>query len=259
MQSIPHLNELNTKFGKKGFTIVGVTNEPSAKVSTFITEKSISYLIAIGDAPEYRTNGIPHAWLVGADGKVAWEGHPSSLAEAKIEEALKTVRLGPYFELPESLKKAEVLLNSQRYADGIKELEKYIKKPKVEADAAKATEALASITGYAKTTLEEVDAKVGEGLYHAALGKLQGLEKSFKGHDIAKQAKDKTKALASDAAHKDEMAIAEDVVKAQAYIDAGGARQAAAILKKVTSNKRYENAKMLKVAEELFEEIKAKL
>jgi hypothetical protein len=48
--------------------------------------------VAVGGAAiskKLGINGIPHAFLVGKDGKIVWEGHPTSLKEADIENVLK--------------------------------------------------------------------------------------------------------------------------------------------------------------------------
>jgi hypothetical protein len=250
------LNELQAKFGKKGLSIVGVTNEANSKVKPFITQKGIKYLIAIGNASGYPSRGIPAAWLVGANGKVIWQGHPASLKEAQIEEALKTVRIGPYFELPRALRKAQFLLNAKKYANGVKELEKYLKRPKDSEVAEKAKAAIDMLTKHGKSELELVEKKVAEAQFHVVLTKLTDLEKSFKGLETGKTAKARLRELKKDKELKLEMDVAATVVKAQMYLDVGakGALPAARMLKKLTKQKKFADTKMLKVAEELLDE-----
>ncbi len=250
------MNELQTKFGKKGLSIVGVTNEPNSKVESFIQDKGINYLIAIGNASGYPSRGIPAAWLVGANGKVVWQGHPASLKEAQIEEALKTVRLGPYFELPRALRKAQILLNGKKYANGVKELERYLKRPKDSDVAAKAQAAIDMLEKHGKSELELVEKKVADAQFHVVLTKLTDLEKSFKGLETGKAARARLKELKKDKELKLEMEVAATVVRAQMYLDVGakGAIPAAKMLKKLTKQKRFAETKMLKVAEELLDE-----
>jgi len=38
---------------------------------------------------KFGITGIPHAFVVGKDGKIVWEGHPMQLEASKIEEVLK--------------------------------------------------------------------------------------------------------------------------------------------------------------------------
>ena len=115
-RSIPHLNQLAEKYGKKGLTIIGVTSEPVEKVKPFIERMGMKYLVAIGGAEQYTTRGIPHAWLVDARGKCVWKGHPLSLKEATVEKHLKGVRIGPPYELPRTLSTAGDHLNKKMYA-----------------------------------------------------------------------------------------------------------------------------------------------
>ncbi len=250
------MNELQTKFGKKGLSIVGVTNEPSSKVKSFIDQKGINYVIAIGNASGYSSRGIPASWLVGSDGKVLWQGHPAGLRAEQIEEALKSVRLGPHFELPSDLKKAEILLNAKKYSSGVKELERYIKRPKKPESAEKAQAALATLRAYGKSELELVEKKVVEGQFHVVLTKLTDLEKSFKGLETGKTAKARLRELKKDKELKLEMEVAATVVRAQLYLDVGakGVPTAARMLKKLTKHKRLAETKMMKVAEELLDQ-----
>jgi thiol-disulfide isomerase/thioredoxin len=90
--SIPHLNELNKKFKDKGLVIVGVTDEDKATVDDFQKKLPMDYSVALdkgGLGQKFGIQGIPHAFVVGKDGKILWEGHPMALKEAEIEKALK--------------------------------------------------------------------------------------------------------------------------------------------------------------------------
>lgn len=91
--SIPHLNELNKKFKDKGLVIVGVTDEDQKTVTEFRKKLPMDYSVAIDKegklGEKFGVNGIPHAFVVGKDGKIVWEGHPMQLKEAEIEKVLK--------------------------------------------------------------------------------------------------------------------------------------------------------------------------
>jgi len=67
-KSIPHLIELYKKFSGQGVVIMGLTDEPKAKVEPF------------------GVTGIPHAAIVDTAGNVVWEGHPM---QADFESALE--------------------------------------------------------------------------------------------------------------------------------------------------------------------------
>jgi thiol-disulfide isomerase/thioredoxin len=89
--SIPHLKELNAKYASKGLTLVSLTDERAEVAEPFVKQNGMDYPIgtdsSTGEA--YGVTGIPHAVVVGKDGKVAWEGHPMSGLDKAIEAALK--------------------------------------------------------------------------------------------------------------------------------------------------------------------------
>ncbi len=91
--SIPHLNEIYTKYKDQGLQIVGITDEDRAKIKKFEKEVPIEYAVALDANGKYAKpfgiQGIPHAVLVDKTGKIVWEGHPMSLKESQIEELLK--------------------------------------------------------------------------------------------------------------------------------------------------------------------------
>ena len=103
--SIPHLTELQKKYAGRGVTIVGVTDEESAKVKLFVDGQGaqMDYTVAIdrggktaaGYMERYGISGIPHAFVVDKEGRVAWHGHPMSGLERVLEQlASNTFDLG---------------------------------------------------------------------------------------------------------------------------------------------------------------------
>ena len=93
--SIPHLTELQKKYAGRGVTIVGVTDEDSAKAKPFVDGQGekMDYTVAIdrnnGTSDGYMKrdgqNGIPHAFVVDKEGRLAWHGHPMSGLERVLE------------------------------------------------------------------------------------------------------------------------------------------------------------------------------
>jgi thiol-disulfide isomerase/thioredoxin len=91
---IPHLNELQSKYREEGLQILSFTDQDRETVENFQkkTKAPIEYTVGLGSPlfKAYGVTGIPHAFIVGRDGKLLWHGHPASPeCEAKIEEALK--------------------------------------------------------------------------------------------------------------------------------------------------------------------------
>jgi thiol-disulfide isomerase/thioredoxin len=103
--SIPHLNEISQKFKDKGLVVIGqdVWETDESKVKPFVEKMGdkMTYRVALDDKSEKEKGamaetwmeaagqrGIPAAFLVGKDGKIAWIGHPMGLQESVIDEVL---------------------------------------------------------------------------------------------------------------------------------------------------------------------------
>jgi thiol-disulfide isomerase/thioredoxin len=76
---IPHLNELHQKHEKEGLVILSLTDQSKAHVEDFAAKREMKYTLGVksetGDA--YGVSGIPHAFVIGRDGKLLWSGHPA--------------------------------------------------------------------------------------------------------------------------------------------------------------------------------------
>jgi hypothetical protein len=55
-------------------------------------EAGFNFPIAIGHAPEYSVTAIPYAFLIDAEGVIAWRGNPGSLPDKVLRKALRGVR-----------------------------------------------------------------------------------------------------------------------------------------------------------------------
>jgi len=97
--SIPHLTELQKRFKSRGVVIVGVSNETAEKVKPFVKNMGdkMDYRVALDrnrqTSAAYMTafnqNGIPHAFIVDRDGRIAWHGHPMAGLDKAIEKILE--------------------------------------------------------------------------------------------------------------------------------------------------------------------------
>ncbi len=126
--SIPHLTELQKKYGSK-VNIVGISNEDQAKVKPFIDEMGakMDYSVGVADVKTYGSymdgvDGIPHAFVVDAGGTVVWQGHPGTMdqvlaqvaagtfdskkaaAVGKLEGSLQSLLKGQRPNIPQALK-----------------------------------------------------------------------------------------------------------------------------------------------------------
>jgi thiol-disulfide isomerase/thioredoxin len=89
--SIAHLSAMWSKYHDKGFNVLAISNEDKMTVERFMLqmEPRLCYPIAIKGGSEYGVRAIPHAYLIGGDGNVIWEGSPGSLSDKLIEEGLR--------------------------------------------------------------------------------------------------------------------------------------------------------------------------
>lgn len=107
--SIPHLTELQKKYKDVTFVGVSVWEEDQTKVKPFVTAmgEKMAYCVAMDDVPTGKSgnegmmakswmtaagqNGIPTAFIINKEGKVAWIGHPM-----EMDEPLKKITSGDW-------------------------------------------------------------------------------------------------------------------------------------------------------------------
>jgi cytochrome c biogenesis protein CcmG/thiol:disulfide interchange protein DsbE len=89
---IPHLNELHDKYAKDGLVILSLTDQAKKDyIEEFAKGKGMKYIVGVGSEAvnAYGVQGIPHAFLIGRDGTIAWNGYPADeVFEKKIVEEL---------------------------------------------------------------------------------------------------------------------------------------------------------------------------
>ncbi len=100
--SIPHLTKLQKQYKDSKVTIIGITNEKDAKkIEKFVADQGdeMDYVVAI-DADRsvgkhymgaFGARGIPTAFIVNGQGKIAWKGHPMDM-----DSALEQIVAGTY-------------------------------------------------------------------------------------------------------------------------------------------------------------------
>jgi len=94
-ESIPHLSKLQTKFKNSGVDIIGISNESIEAVEKFAINAGFTYNVGVDKSNQttslYREGeqGIPHAFVIGKDGKIAWYGHPMDDMDIVIEQIIE--------------------------------------------------------------------------------------------------------------------------------------------------------------------------
>jgi thiol-disulfide isomerase/thioredoxin len=98
LQSIPHLTEMQKHFKSKGVVFVGISDEDQATVATFVKKMGdkMDYVVAVdnqkktgeGYMKAFDIRGIPHAFVVGKEGSVLWQGHPMAGLDKVLERVV---------------------------------------------------------------------------------------------------------------------------------------------------------------------------
>src|SRR5688572_31415817 len=80
LKSIPELTALQRKYADKGVIIIGISDEPPAKVAEFVSSQGagMDYRVAVDPSQRsmkswhtaFGATGIPHAFIVGTNGIV---------------------------------------------------------------------------------------------------------------------------------------------------------------------------------------------
>ena len=123
--SIPHLNELHTKFSKRGLVVIGqdVWEEDQSLVAPFVKQmgRDMTYRVALDTVAEGQSGemaqtwmdaagqeGIPTAFVVDQRARIAWIGHPMELKESFLEELL-----GGTFDMKKAAMEYEAQLTAE--------------------------------------------------------------------------------------------------------------------------------------------------
>ncbi len=87
-ESIPHLTKLQKKYGKDGLVIVGISDESILDVQLYLDRVGsfMDYTVAVdrrGNTKKryfdaFGISGIPQAFVIDVNGRIAWQGHPNS-------------------------------------------------------------------------------------------------------------------------------------------------------------------------------------
>jgi thiol-disulfide isomerase/thioredoxin len=79
---IPHLNEMQEKYGPRGLRVIGFTHQSKRGVEWFMEarQQPIHYAVGAGSdlKVEYGVKSVPYAFVVGRDGTLLWHGSPST-------------------------------------------------------------------------------------------------------------------------------------------------------------------------------------
>lgn len=91
---IPHLNDLHQRHHKDGLVILSMTDQDQSAISAYVDGRGegMSYAVGMGSSAteDYGISAIPHAFIIGRDGRLRWAGNPgSSEFDAQVAAALE--------------------------------------------------------------------------------------------------------------------------------------------------------------------------
>ena len=95
-ESIPHMNNLNRKYGKQGLQILGMSVDDEADkllLKSFVSEKNVTYPVALANEDlqaDYGLRSVPTLFIISKKGIVAekYMGYNDEIAKS-IEAAIK--------------------------------------------------------------------------------------------------------------------------------------------------------------------------
>lgn len=208
---IPHLVQLQTKYGAQGLHIFTFESQNSSedKIKALMLPQNVNYPVATSGGNAYQTGGgIPHAWVIGVDGKIIWEGNPRNGMDKVVEEELKKVKypgLGKAEVAKEAVKVA-VQYTKGQYTAARKEAKKLAENEKSSDEAKADAQFIAErVTKLAASKLEEAKAAEAAKDYAKALAIYDWIAKNFKGDEEGTAAEAKVKELKADKDVKREM------------------------------------------------------
>lgn len=98
---VKHLVEVRNKYSESELAIIGfniwekVKGEDRTKLITkYIEDNKMNYSVVLGEdstTNDYAVKGVPNMVVLDADGKIAWQGHPSQMDKV-VEEQVKLLR-----------------------------------------------------------------------------------------------------------------------------------------------------------------------
>ncbi len=114
--------------------VIGLSDEALETVEPYVAQMDItSVIVGAGSTTNgaYGVSGIPHSFLIGPDGNVAWHGHPSEVTKGLLKDILKGAKkpaggmLGVRtdFAVDARVAKAQKLAADGKLGDAIKEID----------------------------------------------------------------------------------------------------------------------------------------
>ena len=201
-KSIPHMNALANRLGRKGLVVVGLTREDAQTVRSFMasTKTKMNYIVGCESHSSgvYGGKYIPRVFIVDRTGLVFWRGYPWEGLDEAVTRALSSVGKG-LATTPASeprLAPAREAYERGDYAIAL-ELAEQIMADKASSQALSdgAGHLLVLVLEAGRDGLAETRALAKSRKYTEAINSLGDLAEQFVGTDVGKTAKSELLAL----------------------------------------------------------------
>ena len=180
----------------------------------------LPFLVAAGSTSngDYGVSGIPHTFLIDAQGVLVWEGHPGGLTKGEIKKALKgakrpkvdhlSVRVDG--EVDKRVEKARALAADGELASALKEINAILADEKAtDPQRTGATTLKDAIDAHGKLLASQAEALVKARDVGRAITVLESLSKEFSSSEIGAEAKKRIGEIGSDEKLKAELEAAK--------------------------------------------------
>lgn len=86
IECIPHLNELQRQYSDKPFQLLSLVLEGHQTMDPFLAKHPVDYPIGLGSGSldSYGVTEIPHAFVIGQNGRILWSGNSASPEMEKV-------------------------------------------------------------------------------------------------------------------------------------------------------------------------------
>jgi len=193
--SVPHVNEIQEKWGAKGLSVIGVTDESVSLTEPWISANKAEYAYAYDKGGKlsryFGVDSIPRAVVIGADGTVLYNGHPMELKDEVLAKAVNGALAKPMWEWSGAGKGVKGALLKRDYKGALDLATKL-------TPADSGPEILAAVQAMVKSKVENLRSARARGDYLGAQSAASALQKELVGLPEADEAAKVVAELAAD-------------------------------------------------------------
>ncbi len=194
---VPKLKALVDEHAARGLVVLALSPESESTVHGFVSDHMLTYTVGFGFHSDWDIEHVPFAYLVGADGRVAWQGNPDELPRSLLEDELAKVNIFPDLDYGKAFKSTLKYLDKEDFGKAHKKLVRLVAKSEDE-ELVQAEALLRYVEGLADEHWSDVERLLEDDLYYRALGHIERIEDVFDGMDVADAAEDLRKSWKRD-------------------------------------------------------------